>query len=89
MPTYDYECSKCGNRFEKFQKMSDRPSASCPDCGADAHRLISTGSGVIFKGAGFYETDYKKKSGSGDDKKCPGPKGDGCNGCSLNDNGKH
>ena len=61
MPTYDYECGKCGKRFEKFHKMSDKPVAVCPKCGGKAERLISAGSGVIFKGSGFYETDYKRK----------------------------
>jgi putative FmdB family regulatory protein len=54
MPTYDYECKKC----ERRQKMSDEPVAVCPECGSPAQRLISGGAGVIFKGAGFYATDY-------------------------------
>ncbi len=75
MPTYDYKCDKCGNQFEKFEKMSDHPKAKCPKCSGTAHRLIGGGSGVIFKGTGFYETDYKKKS-----KSCPGS-GGSCKGC--------
>lgn len=58
MPTYDYECEK-GHRFELFQKMSDDPAAECPECGADAQRKISGGAGFLFKGDGFYITDYR------------------------------
>ncbi len=60
MPTYDYECRK-GHRFELFQKMSDEPVADCPECGADAQRLISGGAGFLFKGEGFYITDYRSE----------------------------
>lgn len=82
MPTYDYECSKCKKRFEVFQKMSDKPQAPCPECGGRSHRLISSGSGIIFKGSGFYETDYKKKkSGSGDTCHSANPKLDSCKSC--------
>lgn len=59
MPTYEYECSN-GHRFERVQKMSDKPVAKCPDCGAKASRRISGGQGLIFKGSGFYITDYGK-----------------------------
>jgi putative FmdB family regulatory protein len=86
MPTYDYECDKCKTVFEVFQKMSDKPFAKCPECGGAAKRLISGGAGVIFKGSGFYATDYKKKVKR--DKKeapCAKPKSEGCKGCSLND----
>ena len=83
MPTYDYACDKCGHTFDKFQKMSDDPLKECPKCGSKkVHRLIGSGSGIIFKGTGFYETDYKKKSKSGDS--CPDPKGGGCKGCPKN-----
>lgn len=58
MPTYDYECRK-GHRFELFQKMTDEPVAKCPDCGAEASRQISGGAGFLFKGEGFYITDYR------------------------------
>lgn len=85
MPTYDYECGKCGNKFELFHKMSDEPVAKCPACGGKSHRLISPGSGIIFKGSGFYETDYKKKDKSSrkDAPKCDKPKSDGCSGCPM------
>ncbi len=81
MPTYDYECSKCKKRFEVFQKMSDKPVKECPECGAKAHRLIGTGSGIIFKGSGFYETDYKKKTPSGDTCHKADLKSDSCKSC--------
>jgi putative FmdB family regulatory protein len=60
MPTYDYECQKCGHRFEKFQSISDPPVKTCPECKArKVKRLIGTGAGIIFKGSGFYATDYR------------------------------
>ena len=62
MPTYDYECQKCKHIFEVFQSMADKRLEKCPKCGGKVKRLISGGAGVIFKGSGFYETDYKKKS---------------------------
>ncbi|OVE73963.1 FmdB family transcriptional regulator [bacterium B17] len=62
MPTYDYECTKCGHRFEKFQSMSDEPVKRCPECRCKVKRLIGTGAGVIFKGSGFYQTDYRSDS---------------------------
>jgi putative FmdB family regulatory protein len=58
MPTYDYECPKCG-LFEYFQSMKDEPLKKCPECGAKVRRLIGTGGGLIFKGSGFYITDYR------------------------------
>ncbi len=58
MPTYDYECRK-GHRFELFQKMTDEPVAKCPECGSKASRQISGGAGFLFKGEGFYITDYR------------------------------
>ncbi|NNF06421.1 MAG: zinc ribbon domain-containing protein [Candidatus Eisenbacteria bacterium] len=60
MPTYDYECPKCGHEFEKFQSMNDKPLKTCPECKSRRlKRLIGTGAGIIFKGSGFYETDYR------------------------------
>ncbi len=58
MPTYEYKCANCGG-FEKFQNMSDAVLANCPTCNGPVERLIGTGSGMIFKGSGFYQTDYK------------------------------
>ena len=60
-PTYNYECTKCGYEFEEFHKMTDPPVEKCPKCTGKVRKLISAGSGIIFKGSGFYTTDYKKK----------------------------
>ena len=59
MPTYEYQCPD-GHLFEKFQKMTDKPRAKCPVCGKPATRKISGGAGLVFKGSGFYITDYGK-----------------------------
>jgi putative FmdB family regulatory protein len=64
MPTYEYRCQKCDHTFEAFQSMTEKPLRKCPKCGGAVKRLISSGAGLIFKGAGFYITDYKNKSGS-------------------------
>ena len=60
MPTYEYQCLKCGYKFEKFQKITDKPIKNCPKCKNKVRKIISTGAGIIFKGSGFYATDYKK-----------------------------
>ncbi len=63
MPTYDYRCKACNHEFEEFQSMSAKPLKKCPECGKPKlERLIGTGAGVIFKGSGFYETDYRSDS---------------------------
>lgn len=62
MPTYDYECLSCGYIFEKFQNITDETYPSCPKCNNKTKKLIGAGCGLIFKGSGFYITDYKKKS---------------------------
>ena len=64
MPTYDYICKKCDHTFEYFQTMSDAPLENCPKCKGKVRRLVSGGSGLIFKGSGFYLTDYVKKDSS-------------------------
>ena len=62
MPTYEYECGACGHRFEKYQTMTEKAVKKCPECGkAKAERIISGGAGVLFKGSGFYQTDYRSK----------------------------
>jgi putative FmdB family regulatory protein len=62
MPTYEYACSKCGHHFDQFQSMRDEPLRRCPKCHKLAlKRLIGGGAGLIFKGSGFYITDYKNK----------------------------
>jgi putative FmdB family regulatory protein len=66
MPTYEYECSHCGHSFELFQKITDKPLVICPKCNKKIRRLIGKGAGIIFKGSGFYATDYRKKSKSQD-----------------------
>ncbi len=84
MPLYEYECKKCGHRFEKIQKFSDKMVKKCPECGGQVEQMISAPA-VQFKGSGWYVTDYAKKpssagSSSGDsskDKKDDKPKSDG------------
>ncbi|MBN1913334.1 MAG: zinc ribbon domain-containing protein [Candidatus Omnitrophica bacterium] len=82
MPTYEYECTKCGHRFEAFQSMNEKPLEKCPECRKKVKRLISSGSGIIFKGSGFYATDYRKKSPSSKESNisCQENK-EGCHGC--------
>lgn len=63
MPTYDYQCPDCGHEFEAFHSISAKPIKKCPKCGKrKVKRLIGSGGGVIFKGTGFYQTDYKGSS---------------------------
>ena len=63
MPTYEYECDGCGERFEKFQSITAAPVRKCPLCGKrKVRRLIGAGAAVIFKGSGFYQTDYRSES---------------------------
>ncbi len=61
MPTYDYRCTG-GHTFERFQRMSEEPVAECPSCGARAERILSAGAGFLFRGEGFYVTDYRSES---------------------------
>jgi putative FmdB family regulatory protein len=63
MPTYEYQCDACGLKFEKFQSITSSAVKKCPKCGKNkVRRLISSGAGVIFKGGGFYQTDYRSES---------------------------
>src|SRR5262245_29713976 len=63
MPTYEYKCDACGAAFEKFQSIKAAPIKKCPSCGKNrVRRLIGTGAGLIFKGSGFYITDYRSES---------------------------
>ena len=63
MPTYDYECDACGHEFELFQSISDPVKRKCPECGKQKlRRLFGTGAAVVFKGSGFYQTDYRSDS---------------------------
>jgi putative FmdB family regulatory protein len=88
MPTYEYECKECGHAFERFQSINDDPIRTCPECEGRVRRLISTGGGLVFKGPGFYATDYrrgprptekqeKKESSSGSSKGDESKKGSG------------
>lgn len=86
MPTYGYECRHCGHNFDAFQKINDSPLDKCPKCDLKVKRVIAGGAGIIFKGKGFYATDYRKKTAA-DTKKpdaCPKMK-DGCEGCKNRD----
>ncbi|MEO1496057.1 MAG: zinc ribbon domain-containing protein [Planctomycetota bacterium] len=81
MPTYDYECDACGHEFELFQQISDPVKKKCPECGKmKLRRLFGTGAAVVFKGSGFYETDYRSESykkAAEKDKKSSEKKSDG------------
>ncbi len=86
MPTYEYECKSCHYRFEKHQPITAKPAAPCPRCKRPSKRLISTGTGFLFKGSGFYATDHRsssyKKKAESESKGCPpAPKGPSVGGC--------
>lgn len=84
MPNYDYECMHCGYKFEVFQTMNAQRLTKCPKCDKKVKRLIGSGAGIIFKGKGFYATDYAKKSkgSDADSPKISCPKANpGCSGC--------
>lgn len=90
MPTYQYECDHCAHQFEVMQSMTEKRLTQCPKCQKDTlHRLIGSGAGVIFKGSGFYETDYKRKSCPASNT-CPAAQSkpaskDGCGCCNTPD----
>ncbi len=71
MPTYEYECTSCGHRFEVFQSMTEERLKDCPKCHKKLRRLVGSGAGIIFRGAGFYATDYRKKAPGDSSKKEP------------------
>ena len=78
MPTYDYECGACGHKLEMFQSITAPPTRKCPACGKrKLRRLIGSGAGVIFKGSGFYQTDYRSESykKAAEKDKAPAPAG--------------
>lgn len=78
MPTYEYKCGNCNHLMEKFQSITSNPLKKCPECGKlKLQRLLGTGAGLIFKGSGFYETDYRSESykkGADGEKKATEPK---------------
>ena len=80
MPTYDYQCLDCGDNFELFQSMSEKAVKTCPKCKGKVKRLIGSGAGLIFKGSGFYATDYKKQSAASDANRQK-PSSPACSGC--------
>ena len=73
MPTYEYRCQKCKRRHEAFQSITAKPLTKCPKCGGRLKRLMGSGSGFLFKGSGFYITDYKKKPTSKAESAPPSP----------------
>lgn len=90
MPTYEYECSACGHQTEILQSMTEKRLTKCPKCGKNKlERLIGAGSGVIFKGSGFYATDYKRKEpAKAEPEKKPSGSSPCCNSCAHNPNAK-
>ncbi|NQU94953.1 MAG: zinc ribbon domain-containing protein [Candidatus Omnitrophica bacterium] len=84
MPTYEYVCKKCKERFELFQSMTAEPVKVCPKCKGAVKRLIGAGAGIIFKGKGFYATDYKKEKKPAEGS-CPANgKSESCKSCPAN-----
>lgn len=75
MPTYEYECTKCGHVFEEFQSIQAPPRKRCPQCRGKVERLISGGAGILFRGSGFYVTDSRRprSGGNGDSAQNPSP----------------
>jgi len=88
MPTYQYECESCGHVFDIMQSITEKKLQKCPKCNKNSlQRLIGTGSGIVFKGNGFYETDYKKKKATPET--CPANKSKECsNACPMKETGK-
>ncbi len=72
MPTYDYMCEECGHHFEEFQSISAKPLTQCPKCQGRVKRLIGIGSGFLFRGSGFYITDYRSSGYKNDKQKAEG-----------------
>jgi putative FmdB family regulatory protein len=88
MPTYDYECQKCGHRFEEFQSMTAKPLQRCPKCRGKLKRLIGAGAGLLFKGTGFHATDYRKPGYQEKKKSDSAPTSGGGSGSAKSEPGK-
>ncbi|MGC8778476.1 MAG: FmdB family zinc ribbon protein [Candidatus Caldatribacteriaceae bacterium] len=89
MPVYEYECLECGKVFEEFQSFSDKPVSQCPFCKGKVKRLISRGVGLVFKGSGFYCTDYRGSSSSkGSSSSCSTCSSSSCSTCGTSSNSK-
>ncbi|HBE04534.1 MAG: hypothetical protein A2096_10355 [Spirochaetes bacterium GWF1_41_5] len=80
MPTYEYRCESCSNEFEVFQSINSAPEIECPSCKTIARRKISLGAGIIFRGSGFHNTDYKNSKNEKKEKKENSAK-EACSGC--------
>ncbi|MCL2834570.1 MAG: zinc ribbon domain-containing protein [Treponema sp.] len=87
MPTYEYECKSCKHTFDVFQAISDEPVKICPKCGKKVRRLINGGSGIIFKGHGFYVTDHTSSSNHGGGSHTHGSSRDSASHDSAHDSG--
>ena len=85
MPTYEYECQRCKKRHEAFQSITAKPLTKCPKCGGRLKRLLGSGSGFLFKGSGFYITDYRSKSYHEAKKKDQPPSSSSSSGSSTSD----
>ncbi len=81
MPTYEYDCNKCGKEFEEFQSITSEPFADCPECGTKSKRKFSVGGGIIFKGSGFYVNDYKNKNAGSKSKSNSSSSNNACASC--------
>jgi putative FmdB family regulatory protein len=84
MPNYDYQCAKCG-KFEIWQSIKDDALKACPSCGAKVERLISANVGLVLKGSGFYQNDYKNNSPAPAEAKPADASGPGCGACGSPD----
>jgi len=88
MPTYEYHCPKCQHEYERFQSINSDPHTECPKCATQVRRLVSGGTGVIFKGSGFHVTDYKSNNSGDADKKAEGTSENKKEGSGEGKNGK-
>lgn len=87
MPTYDYLCQTCSHRFETWQKMTDEPLTTCPECGSELRRILYP-AGIVFKGSGFYVNDHGSKSGVASDTSANGKKAEGTDGNAASSKGE-